>query len=150
MIAPVSKVRFGHHPVTVLGFFELLTNVSLEALAGPEKTQPITRIRHEAMWILRQLTSQPFAAIGQHFGGRDYATVQVGVNNVADRMAADIDYRDRIVFLLTEIANACGPVTPRADISLAAARGILADPMLSDADARTAALHMLAEVRHGA
>ena len=143
MTAPVSQTTFGHHPEAVLGFFEVFTGIEPGCLSGPEKTQQITRLRHEAMWILRQLTSLPLAAIGQYFGGRDYATVQAGISNVADRMATDLDYRDKIAFLLTEITGALSPAKPRADVSLAAARGILADMTLSDADARTAALHML-------
>lgn len=158
VIAPMTPIAMAPH--AVLDRIEFFTGTSPQLLAGPEKTQPITRMRHEAMWILRQLTTMSFAAIGHMFGGRDLATVQAGVGNVADRMGRDSEYRDRMRFLLGEIAHPklnfapASPLAaispPRGDIRLAAARGILADPALSDADARAAALHMLGEARHGA
>jgi hypothetical protein len=146
---------FGLHPEFVLGRYCAQTGTTREALAGTDKTREITFLRHEAMWIMRQLTSLSHETLGRYFGNRDMATVHAGIARVADRIAQDPDYRARLQTLVEMIGTsrgaegATGWTGLDARTTVLAARGILGDPGLSDADARAAALQLLG-AGHGA
>lgn len=104
--------------------------------------RPVARVRHELMWLLRDLTHLSLAEIGQLVGGRDASTVQHGIDQVSDRIAADADYRREMLFQRFTILRAEGHgLTP--ELRLTAVRGVLADAGLADADARAAALQLL-------
>ncbi|WP_395543744.1 helix-turn-helix domain-containing protein [Neotabrizicola sp. sgz301269] len=82
-----AQIPFGLHPELVLGRYCAMTGATRTALAGSDKTREITMLRHEAMWLMRQLTSASQEAIGRHFGDRDMATVHAGIARVADPVA---------------------------------------------------------------
>jgi hypothetical protein len=146
---------FGLHPEFVLGRYCAQIGTTREALAGTDKTREITFLRHEAMWIMRQLTSLSHETLGRYFGNRDMATVHAGIARVADRIAQDPDYRARLQSLVEMIGTSRGaggvaaPAGLDARTAVVAARGVLGDPDLSDADARAAALQLLG-AGHGA
>ena len=64
-----------------------------QLLFGRSQTQRVTAVRHELMWILRELTDLTFQQIGERMGGRDYATVWHAVAKISDRFLRDPDYR---------------------------------------------------------
>jgi chromosomal replication initiator protein len=49
--------------------------VRLTAIYADERSRPATEARQACYYLSRKLLGEPFAAIGQHFGGRDHATV---------------------------------------------------------------------------
>lgn len=109
--------------------------------------RPVARVRHELMWLLRDLTHLTLADIGQLIGGRDETTVRYGIEQVADRIAKDDDYRREMLFARTAVLKAnTSRMTP--DLCLNAVKSVLANPELTDGDARAAAI-LLIEVRHG-
>ncbi len=135
----------------VIGAYVAMTGVKLADLQGQVKTAAIARPRHELMYILRQLTAESQSAIGSYLGGRDMATVHAGVANVADRIAADPDYRKAIADLVARIRSAQFRPDPVADWRQLAALSVLRDPHLTDAEARKAAQQLLlGEAPHGA
>lgn len=145
-------------PSQIMSAFCALNRVQLEDLAGPSKTQAITRLRHELMYLMRQLTVLSQSDIGRHLGGRDMATVHEGIAKVADRMAADRDYRDHMRDMRDQVVRATmfAEADPAKKASVRAALSILTSKDLTDAEARQAAaevllkdLHPLQEVAHG-
>lgn len=70
-----------------------------ELLEGDHATRDVTRLRHELMYLLRDLTSLPLMKIGLLFGGRTEATVKQGVSKVADRMMDSPLYRQQMRLL---------------------------------------------------
>lgn len=144
-------------PAQIMDAFCRQNGVQLQDLAGPSKTKNITRLRHELMYLLRQLTVLSLSDIGRHLGGRDMATVHEGSAKVADRMATDLEYRDRLretrdgIIRATQSAEAA-PETTAGLVALS----ILQSPELNDAEARAAAAGVLKrhlqpeqEVAHG-
>ncbi|NEX47630.1 helix-turn-helix domain-containing protein [Pseudotabrizicola algicola] len=109
--------------------------------------RPVVRVRHELMWLLRDLTHLTLSGIGQLVGGRDETTVRYGIDQVSDRIAQDDGYRREVQYLRRSIlTGASSGMMP--DLCLTAVRSVLANGDLSDAEARKAALQ-LTEARHG-
>ncbi|GEM_PF-4352834 len=130
-------------PADVLAAYCTIAQVPLHELTADSKARPVSRPRHEVMWLLRDLTAAPAAQIGQLLGGRHQATVVEAVCKVADRIGAEPEYRARMRQLRGEIvAWVAAPATP-GPYSIIAARAVLADAALSDADARKAAAALL-------
>lgn len=137
-------------PAQIVAAFCWQNGVQLHDLAGPSKTQAITRLRHELMYLLRQLTVLSQTDIGRHLGGRDMATVHEGIAKVADRMAADRDYRDRLRDMRDGLVRATlfAEVDPANKVSLRVALSILTSKDLTDAEARQAAAEVLMKDLH--
>ncbi len=143
-----------HPPIDVLEAYCRITGIAAHEICGPTRTRPITQRRHEAMYLLRYLTSQSMAGIGLLLGGRDLATVHAGIANVADAMTTNAMVADRIrhiARMIRQRLEGTGPVQTPSAITRAAVVGVLSDAAISDADARIAALQLLGvvgEVRH--
>ncbi len=137
-------------PETVMARFVALTGTPRAMLTGPERTREISRRRQELMFLLSYLSPATCRQIGEMLGNRDGSTVSEGADVVVDRMAADPLYKARIVELTNAIraglleAAATDSAVRGPRLAVLAARGVLADQSLSDADARVAALHLLA------
>ncbi len=128
-------------------FLSLRQTTSDLIITSRVSIRPVARVRHELMWLLRDLTHLTLAEIGQHVGGRDETTVRYGIDQVADRMAQDDGYRREVQYARNAILK--GPtsgMTP--DLCLTAVRSVLVNGALTDADARKAALQLM-EARHG-
>lgn len=127
--------------------FLSLRRVSAEEIIfGRSMVRSLARVRHELMWLLRDLTHMSLAQIGEAIGGRDATTVQHGVDQVCDRIAADDDYRREIVWLRTRVITARSVMTP--ELCLRAVESILVNPALTHEQARTLAAELI-EGRNG-
>ena len=126
----------------VLVSFCWLVSCTPEDMTGRSQSRPITRRRHEAMYLMRYLCHASIGDIAGLFG-RDYATAHAGISAVADAMQ-DTDYAGHIRDIASTIRQEerC-PKVATADVRRAAAVGVLADASLSDGDARTAVLILL-------
>lgn len=149
-VGATSTVKFSA-PGQVIRAFCNRTGARLEDLTGTSKTQSVTALRHELMYLLRQMTVLSLSDIGRHLGNRDMATVHAGIANVADRVAERMEYRQRLRQLKEAIIQAAADPIPTQVALL-----ILQSPELSDAEARQAALQVLSgspfpaqEVGHG-
>lgn len=107
--------------------------------------RPLARLRQELMWLLRDLTFLTLAEIGDRMGGRDLTTVKHGVELVADRLAVDDGYRREMLYQRQAIIDFCRRRKTTPDIALRAVKMVLADPQLTDAEARKAALQLSGE-----
>lgn len=126
----------------VLDRFATLVGAPIAELAGPAQTRGITRLRHEAAYLMRLMSTASMAQIGQLLGGRDGATIDGAIDKVTSRLLVEPDYRIYLGNLLERIAK---PERHWAEdkVQLTAIRMVLADRSLSDSDARTAALQLV-------
>lgn len=131
-------------PELVLRRFALQTGVPIAELESAAQTRNISRLRHEAAWLLRHLTVASMAQIGDLLGGRSHATIDEGIDRVTLRAINEPAYRERLDDLQKAIISA--PASDGGSVRVTAAMGVLADRMLSDADARQAALILLRSV----
>lgn len=58
-------------------------------LTSDRRSKALTLPRHLAMFVAKRTTGASFAEIGRHFGGRDYSTVQYGVERIEAETKAD-------------------------------------------------------------
>jgi chromosomal replication initiator protein len=65
-------------------------------LTGPSKTKTLTRPRHIAMALARELTRASFPEIGKAFGNRDHSTIQHACKKVAHEINTDTDLRTKM------------------------------------------------------
>lgn len=128
----------------VLAAFCTIVAVPLHELTGPAQTRGLTRLRHECMWLIRDLTSAASAQVGDLLGGRHQATVDEATGKVSDLLAIDGEYRERLRQIRSDVIAWVGaaPTLP-SPVRITAAVGVLQDEGLSDADARAAALILL-------
>lgn len=135
----------------VLARFCRVTGVSAQDLCRPDKTRPVSRLRHEAMYLMRHLALHSIAGIAILMQ-RDEASVHAGIANVADAMAADPDYAHCVQHMAKTIREGylVAPGSPALDdVRRIAAIGVLADANLTDIDARQAALTLLRSSNEG-
>jgi chromosomal replication initiation ATPase DnaA len=66
--------------------------MTVEALLSPRRTQPLTRRRHVAMYVARQLTARSLPYIASKLGKKDHSTILHAVRTVQARIdAGDAD-----------------------------------------------------------
>ena len=63
--------------------------LTVRDLKGSTRRAVVAEGRHLAMYLARRYTSLSFRAIGDHFGGRDPATVRHACKAAAARLASD-------------------------------------------------------------
>lgn len=131
----------------VLARFSDITGAPLVELAGQARTREISRLRQEAIWVMRRLSTASLAQIGRLLGGRNMATIDEALDIVAVRSAREEHYREYLVRIETRITASETDRTATLEERL---RAVLDDPGLTDTDARRAALALLTGVRHAA
>lgn len=147
-----APVKLGLAPDLVIACFCAERQVSEAALLRlPCQTRAITEQRHQAMWLLHNLTAATLEMIGRLFD-RHPSSVWEGISRVSDRCADDPDYRRDLRELREAvIRRATQPPAVAVDARASAARvvaatSVLRDPTLTDADARAAALAILSSI----
>lgn len=142
MPPPLKETRPAE--AVIAAFLSLRRASAEDVLQSGHGVRAIVRVRHELMWLLRDLTHLSLAEIGLALGGRDATTVRHGIDQISDRIARDDGYRREMLFARAVILR--GPtsgMTP--DLCLTAIRSVLSDGGLTDAEARTAALQLMGE-----
>ena len=140
----VKKTRDAE--IVITAYLRLRGASRADVVEGSSKNRAVVMPRHELMWLLRDLTFLSKSAIGRLIGGRDYATVDSGIANIADRLAASAEYRAQIQQARAYIL-ACDQTDPdpQNDAATVLARRVLLDP---DSTA-TGLLYLRAVVRAG-
>ena len=59
---------------------------SVDDLVGKSRSRPLVTARQVAMYVMRQMTTFSFPAIGRQFGGRDHTTVMHAVSKIEGQM----------------------------------------------------------------
>ena len=133
----------------IINAYATLKGVRLADLVGPSKAPAITAYRHELMFLIRRLDpAASFSLIGRFMGGRDMATVHEAIAKVEQRLQREPDYAIELGLLARQIVKLADeqaiPTGPQAKPwQIGAARLVLADDQLTDAEARKVALGFL-------
>jgi chromosomal replication initiator protein len=70
--------------------------VTRESLLARDRRRTVTRARHVAMYLARELTTHSSSQIGQGIGGRDHATVLHAINQINTAVQADAEVRSSV------------------------------------------------------
>lgn len=136
-------------PEVILDRFAEISGAPIVELAGRACTREISRLRQEAIWLMRRLSTSSLAHIGRLLGGRNMATIDEALDTVALRAARDqhyAEYLTRLEARVVAVPKPAGTTDPRTLAAMV--RGVLSDGALSDADARRAALQLLSGGAH--
>ncbi len=80
-------------------------NLTGEALQGSSKSKNVSRARHIAMFLMRRLTALSFTDIGNHFSGRNHATVIKAVKDMEALVRTDKEMAEIIQDIIDNICN---------------------------------------------
>jgi chromosomal replication initiator protein len=75
-----------------------------EVLTGRRRTQSIALPRQVAMYLLRQLTDLALVEIGRVLGGRDHTTVMYACERVAEKIATDSAFADKVNAIISTLS----------------------------------------------
>lgn len=71
-------------------------NVSLGAILGNARPEPLVIARQSACWVLRRCTDLSSKMIGRHMGNRDHGTILWADEGTTRRMALDPRFDERM------------------------------------------------------
>jgi len=74
-----------------------------EILSG-RRRRPLTRARQAAMWISHEATARSFPELGRAFR-RDHTTIMHAIRHVPKHMAADPEWREKVMSVLAEVTG---------------------------------------------
>jgi chromosomal replication initiator protein len=94
-----------HTPERILAAVSERFAVRPETLAGKRRTQSIALPRQVAMYLMRHLTELSLVEIGRMFGGRDHSTVIHACRQIAERIANDEAFREKVNALFSTISS---------------------------------------------
>lgn len=95
---PVSVVR-----EKILENVSATMGVSVENIVSDKRDKAIKDARQIAMYILREMTGMSLEEIGKSFNGKTHSTVKHSINNVAERMDREKDFKSLIENLIKNI-----------------------------------------------
>lgn len=153
-------------PQTILAAVCAFHRVSPRQINDQTRTQSIQWVRHQLIFLLREMTDLSLAQIGVLVGGRDAKTVVNAIQRVTNRISSDAEFAsdcERLkAFVLSydpqprgaaavgrarRLLSAAALVESREvnelAMTLLIVSSILGSPDLSDAEARIAALSSL-------
>ncbi|HEY0206691.1 MAG TPA: chromosomal replication initiator protein DnaA [Acetobacteraceae bacterium] len=80
-------------------------NIRLSDMSSARRARAVARPRQVAMYLAKQLTSRSLPEIGRKFGNRDHTTVMHACARVAELMAADTEFQERVELLRRMLEN---------------------------------------------
>ena len=81
---------------------------SIDDLVGKSRSRPLVTARQTAMYVMRQMTTFSFPAIGRQFGGRDHTTVMHAVAKIEGQMRERRAIYDQVHELMNRIKRRLG------------------------------------------
>jgi chromosomal replication initiator protein len=70
--------------------------VSSEDLRSTKRASQISTARKVAIYVVREVTQMPLAAIGTEFGGRDHSTIVYAINNITNAINKDSNLKQLV------------------------------------------------------
>ena len=95
-------------PITVEKIISEVSNVygvSPEDLRSNKRSAQISIARKVAIYVVREITQMPLAAIGTEFGGRDHSTIVYSVTSVTEAMKKDANLRNLVNDIIKNIKD---------------------------------------------
>ncbi len=101
-------------PEEVLSSVARFRTFSVRTMRGVSRRAYVTRARHEAMWLLREVLGLSFPAIAQMLGRYDHTTVLYACRKIESEMAMNPAYRNILLSLVQPVRRerlACASVS---------------------------------------
>ncbi len=76
-------------------------NITVNDLKGKRKTSDITKPRHIAIYLCREMSDEGLVKIGSHFGGRDHSTIHAS----AEKISREIRTDEKLNAIVKELKN---------------------------------------------
>ncbi len=95
-------------PITVEKIISEVSNlygVSPDDIRSNKRHSSVSIARKVAIYIVREITEMPLAAIGTEFGGRDHSTIVYSVSSVTDSMEKDPNLKSLVEDLIKNIRD---------------------------------------------
>jgi len=95
-------------PITVEKIISEVSNVygvSSDDIRSNKRSQQVSIARKVAIYVVREITQMPLAAIGTEFGGRDHSTIVYSVNSVTEALEKDANLKNLVNDILKNIRD---------------------------------------------
>ena len=95
-------------PITVEKIISEVSNVygvSPDDIRSNKRSQQVSIARKVAIYVVREITQMPLAAIGTEFGGRDHSTIVYSVNSVTEALEKDANLKNLVNDILKNIRD---------------------------------------------
>ena len=79
--------------------------VTPDDMRSSKRSQQVATARKVAIYVVREITQMPLAAIGSEFGGRDHSTIVYSVNNVAQAIKKDENLKNLVNDIIKNIKD---------------------------------------------
>jgi chromosomal replication initiator protein len=80
-------------------------SISLADLCGPSRVKKLSRPRHIAQYLARQLTGLSYPEIGDRFGGRDHTSILHACRKIERELDTDAQLANCVTFLTRQLRN---------------------------------------------
>ncbi len=95
---PITVEKIISEVATVYG-------VSPEDIRSNKRSSQISTARKVAIYVVRDITQMPLAAIGHEFGGRDHSTIVYAINNISEALKKDINLNTLVSDIIKNIKD---------------------------------------------
>lgn len=95
-------------PITVekiISEVSAVYGVSPEDLRSNKRSAQISIARKVAIYVVREITQMPLAAIGTEFGGRDHSTIVYSVTSITEAMKKDANLKSLVSDIIKNIKD---------------------------------------------
>lgn len=104
----IKDIVTDHQPIPVtvdkiIGEVAKIYNVEPDEMRSQRRTANISQARKVAIYVIQDVTGQPYEAIGQEFNGRDHSTVVYAIKSVKEEMERDSSFRSIVEDIIKNI-----------------------------------------------
>ena len=95
-------------PITVekiISEVSTVYGVSPDDMRSTKRSSQVAIARKVAIYVVREITHMPLAAIGTEFGNRDHSTIVYSVNSLTDSMAKDSNLNNLVNDIIKNIKD---------------------------------------------
>lgn len=95
-------------PVTVdliIGQVSNIYGVTSEDIRSNKRSAQISSARKVAIYVVREITTMPLAAIGMEFGGRDHSTIVYAISSIEENIKRDSHLKEIIDDVIKNIKD---------------------------------------------
>ena len=104
----IKDIVTDHQPIPVtiekiINEVGKIYNVDPDEMRSQRRTANISQARKVAIYVIQNVTGQPYETIGQEFNGRDHATIVYAIKSVKEEMERDSSFRSIVEDIIKNI-----------------------------------------------
>ena len=104
----IKDIVTDHQPIPVtiekiINEVGKIYNVDPDEMRSQRRTANISQARKVAIYVIQNVTGQPYETIGQEFNGRDHATIVYAIKSVKEEMERDSNFRSIVEDIIKNI-----------------------------------------------